>query len=339
MSTDAINLDNVIRKAAALRALADDPRTPPHEADSARAKADAIMFKYKIDSLTAPEQQGIARPVPVWKTIWVCRSDNSWQDHYYSIAVAAVNGAQCRYSAVYRTNEDDGHRWLALETVGYESDVRYAEVLLDSAMSAFGRHLEPKWDKGESDAANCLRLRRGGMERRRIAMAMFGGFQNDNEFKAQNRKVTNLIKAEAKRIGEPHLADEILGRGTNIATYRKSYADSFYWTLTSRMRTKAHADNSEATGLVLASAKDAVDEMFYERYPHLRPKARLEGTSANTQKDCEKCEKTKSGYCREHAWLRPRASRDTAYSSAGARAGTHAARSVDLGGSSSRSLA
>lgn len=335
------NLDNVIRKASALRALADDPRTPPHEADSARAKADAIMFKYKIETLTAPEQVGIARPVPVWKTIWVCRTDSDWLNHYYSIAMAALNSAQCRTHQGYEYNQDDnGSRWLVVYAVGYESDLRYAEVLLDNAVSAFGRHLEPKWDNAETPAENALRLRRGGMERRRIALAMFGGFQTENEFKAQNRKVTNLIKKEVERIGEPHLIHEILGRTSNIATYRKSYADSFYWTLTSRMRTKAHQDQSEAIGIVLASAANAVDEAFYEKYPSLRPKASIDNSSVKTHKDCDKCLRTKSGFCREHSWLRPHKSRESAYSSAGARAGTSAARDVDLGrGTGSRTLA
>lgn len=50
--------------------------------------------------------------------------------------------------------------------------------------------------------------------------------------------------------------------------------------------------------------------------------------------DCEKCQKAKSGYCRDHSYLRPSyaAPRERAWSPAGDRAGRAAARSIDLGG-------
>jgi hypothetical protein len=328
------NLDNVIRKVQALTALADDPRTPPHEAASARAKADAMMFKYKIESLTTPEQPGILRPTPQWKTIWVCRSSSMWRNHYSGLTRFVLDKAQCRYvGKVVENSEDEGHRWQVYEAVGYESDLRYAEVLVASAVSAFGRHLEPQYDPTETPAANALRLRRGGMERRRISLVLFGAWETENEMKAKNRKVTKLIQQEADRIGEPNLKKELLGRSTSISTYRQSYGDSFYWTLQTRLYSKKIEDGLEGSGLVLASAADAVDEMLYERYPHLRPVAVIDGTSSKTQDKCPKCEKTKSGYCAEHRWMKPRAYRETAYSTAGARAGASAARSVDLGSS------
>jgi hypothetical protein len=203
-------------------------------------------------------------------------------------------------------------------------------MLITHAIAEFGKRLEPKYDPSETLAANALRLRRGGMERRRIAMQLLGTWTTENEMTAKNRKVTALIKEEAARIGEPHLAEELLGRGNNIKTYRQSYAEAFYTTLRGRIRTfEMEASNAEQA-LVLASAKNAVEEAYYARYPDLRPKASL-GTSADTHKDCEKCAKAKSGYCREHGWLRPRKYRDTPYSSSGARAGANAARSVDLG--------
>lgn len=324
------NLDNIMRKVRGLIANADDPATPPAAAATFREKAEALMFKYKIESLTAAPEARIERPVPVWKTFWVCRTDNEWRSFYAGIAQEAMHQDDIRYRQEYATNEDDGHRWLTYQVVGYESDLEYAELLMTTAMHAFGRNLEPKVDPKETDAANALRLRRGGMERRRIAMALFGGWETVNEMKAKNRKVTRLIKEEANRIGQPELINELLGRGgSNIATYRKSYANGFYWTLHSRMRTKKLFDATEEQALVLASAKDAVAEAFYTRYPHLRPKAAVE-SSFSTYDECERCKKTKSGYCREHAWLRPKKQRETAYSYAGARAGSDAARTVDL---------
>lgn len=324
------NLDNIMRKVRGLLANADDPATPPAAAVTFREKAEALMFKYKIEALTAAPTATVARPVPVWKTFWVCRRNNEWSNFYAGIAREAMHQDDIRYMLHSRLNEDDGHTWLVYDAVGYEPDLEYADLLMTNAMQAFGRNLEPKVDPTESDAANALRLRRGGMERRRIAMALFGGWTTENEMKAKNRKVTNLIKKEAERIGQPELIRDLLGRGgANIATYRKSYASGFYWTLNDRMRTKKVQDATEEQTLVLASAKDAVAEAFYERYPSARPKAAV-SSSASTYDDCAKCKAAKSGYCREHSWLRPKKHRETAYSYAGQRAGADAARTVDL---------
>lgn len=329
------NLDSIMRKVRGLIANADDPATPPAAAVTFREKAEALMFKYKIESLTAAPEQRLERPTPVWKTFWVCRDGNLWRNYYAGIAQEAMHADDIRYKQAHRLNEDDGYYWIVYEAVGYESDLAYAEILMTSAIQAFGRNLEPTVDPTESDAANALRLRRGGMERRRIAMALFGGWETENEMKAKNRKVTKLIKEEATRIGQPELVHDLLGRtGSNIATYRTSYASGFYWTLHNRMRTKKHQDANAEQSLVLATAAHAVEEAFYERYPNLRPKASVE-SSASTKDKCEKCAKTKSGYCREHQWMRPSRARyrETAYSSAGSAAGSAAARSVDLGSS------
>lgn len=326
---DTTDLSGVMRKVTALLANADDPATTPEAAESYRAKADALMFKYKIDSLTAPEQKGIARPGAVWTTIWVCRSNNEWSAHYHGVATAILAHNDVRYKILYQRNEEDGHTWITLHAVGLASDVQYSEALIASAIIAFGKRLEPKVED-ESFAANCLRMRQGGMERKRIAALLLGPWETENEMKAKNRKVSNAIKEEAARIGEPHLADELLGRGTNIATYRKSYASGFYYTLLNRIQVRRSAAQMEASGLVLASAKDIVDEAFYEEYPDRRPKAVVE-SSATKQESCKRCEQAKSGYCREHSWMKPRAYRQTAYSEAGQRAGSHAARTVDLG--------
>lgn len=324
------DLTGIMRKVSALLANADDPATPPAAAETYRAKADALMFKYKIDSLTAPVQAGIAGPKPVWTTIWVARSSNEWANHYYGIASAICAHNEVRYSLEYKRNEDDGHLWLTLEAVGLASDVAYAEALTVSALAAFGKRLEPGVIPGEDFDAACLRMRQGGMERKRIAMLLLGAWSTENEMKAKNRQVSNAIKREALRIEEPHLAEELLGRTTNIKTYRKSYGAAFYSTLVGRIQVRRSAEQLESHGLVLASAKDAVDEAYYEKYPERRPKATVE-SSAPRQERCEKCDKAASGYCREHGWMKPKKYRAGTYSQAGAAAGRHAARTVDLG--------
>lgn len=326
-----------------LLALADDPGATPAEAEIARSQADALMFRYKIDTLTEPEHASLVNPE--WREFWVYEHGNGWGNFYLGIAQGVLRHNGILFTTKSDRRVDDKgftHYWTVLDGVGFGADLQYAEMLITSAIMAFGKAIEPKYDPAETPGQNALRLRRGGMERHRIATAMFGRADTVNAQKALNRKVTKLIKEESAAIGQPNLVDELLGRGgASISTYREAYANGFYWTLDSRIRSLAteRAQSGEGT-MVLASWKERLEEALYVKYPHLRPRAQeaqlpssTGGSQAKSQKDCPKCHKAKSGYCREHLWMKPSTARTTkAWSSAGQRAGSNAARTVDLGG-------
>jgi hypothetical protein len=333
MTAQEDKLERVMAQVRNHLARADDPRTPPAEAETARERAEILMFRYKIETVTADN----AAPTYDlrWAEIPVSRVQSEFMNHYWTIAwnVAHHCGLRLHYEWKWHAEEDGvERRWLVIDTVGYVSDSMYAETLLTNAMIAFGKALEPKVHADETDAKNALRLRRGGMERHRIALALFGPSSTVNEQKTKNRKVTKLIKEEAARLGDPNLAEEVLGRGNNIKTFRASYAEGFVGTLSSRMRMMAIARQSsggEGT-VVLASIKDAVDEAFYEKYPSERPLP-VENRIGEVQEECSRCAKAKSGYCRQHSYRRPHKGRESAWSNSGYNAGSDAARTVDLG--------
>jgi hypothetical protein len=144
--------------------------------------------------------------------------------------------------------------------------------------------------------------------------------------------VTRLIKEGADRAGEDHA--KVLGRGNNIKTFRESYALGFWGTLEDRLRNLALARGEADKGLVLASLKQQVDDLFFDKYPHLRPRPAESGRKPYIapNANCEKCAKAKSGYCREHGHLRPRSGgRSPAFNYGAYDAGGDAARTVDLG--------
>lgn len=318
-----------------LLAIADDPAATPAEAETARSQADALMFRYKIEALTEPEQVSLINPE--WRTYWITRSNSTWSNFYSGIAQQVFRHNGILFATKYQTDHETGHRWLTYEAVGFGADLQYAEMLISSAIAAFGAKIEPKVNPDETPGQNALRLRQGGMERHRIATALFGPSETENEQKGKNRKVTALIKAECIATGRMDLISELLGRGgASIKTYRESYANGFYWTLNQRITALSteRAQSGEGT-LVLASWKERLEEALYERFPHMRPRKeehQIAGPSVSDEQ-CKKCAKAKSGYCREHSWKRPRySSRQRAWSSAGQRAGSNAARTVDLGG-------
>ena len=73
--------------------------------------------------------------------------------------------------------------------------------------------------------------------------------------------------------------------------------------------------------------------MFFAEYPHLRPSESGRAEYVAPNKDCTKCKSAKSGYCREHQYLKPSTGRGRpmAYNYEAASMGRDAARTVDLG--------
>jgi hypothetical protein len=155
-------------------------------------------------------------------------------------------------------------RMLVAHVFGFESDLRYGAILLQSVRVGFAKSLEPKVDPTLSDQVNVYNLRSAGVERIRIARVM--GF---GETGSATAKVTRLFKAECAARGEDAAA--LLGRGNNVKTFRKSYAQSFSSTIWDRLARLRQASAEENRALVLVSRLDEVKEMFYTAYPWMRP--------------------------------------------------------------------
>lgn len=318
------NLDKILGKVQALIARADHPRTPAAEADACRNKAEALMFKYRIDeTLAAQEQQGKMGLRPVWRTIWISPETGPWGTSYRTLAASVAAHVGIRAVVTYAVAED-GTYWHVMQACGYDSDLRYAELLLTACTLAFSSKLEPKYDASLSDEDNAYAMRQGGMERWKIAEALFGAPWD----KAKTRRVTALFKKACAERGED--PSHLLGRNVNVKTYRQSYAQGFVYTLHDRMRRMRQARGADASGLVLASREDAIKEEFYNRYPQMRPNENAEPWK-DPRQDCPKCKKASSGYCREHGYLRPVRGPGRAFSQSGFGRGGAAARAVDLG--------
>lgn len=329
------NLDKILATIAALLARADHPNTPIPEAELSRTRAEKLMTKYRIAEATAVES-GEVILAPVWRRIFVCTYDSEFRNHYYSLATALVDHVGGRYKPTIDHSEAAGGTSYFLDVCGYDSDLRYMELLNSATMLAFSDRLEPKFHPNESLASNAYRMRLAGMERNRIAKVLLGNWTTTNEMKQKTRKVTSLIKEGAALVdADP---SEVLGRGNSVKTYRSSYADGFYSEFMSRLRRMRIQDGLEANTLVLSNRKGNVDEAFYERFPAYRPvetKGEIGGAQASK---CSRCQKAKSGYCKDHSYLRPRKHNPRPFNGAAAEKGRAAARAVNLGGTGGRSL-
>lgn len=325
------DIDGLLRKVQALLAQADHPNTSAIEAETFRAKAEALMYKHRLDEAMFAQAQpmGVA---PTWRNWPICDAASEYERVYRSVSSSIIQHFDCRgvFKQAART---EGYGWqYVMDACGYDSELRMAEMMWTEFMLAFQTKLEPKVDRSLSDQENAYRLRSAGLEGRRIAEMMYG--QNT---KALRSKVRNMFKREAERRGED--PRQLLGEGP-VKGFRKSFADGFEvetWTRLAAMR-RARGD-APATTMVMADRKTKVDEAFYEKYPTLRP-VKVAGSLdwKDPRADCERCKRAKSGYCREHAWLRPAPMKEDRVNYAAYRRGRDAAASVDLGASPGRRL-
>lgn len=328
-STDANKLDDMLRKVQALLARADHPNTPVPEAESCRNKAEALMFKYRIEEASVASGSVIGASIlPQWHTVLICSSRSEFATEYKQLAATAMAHVGIRgvfkHTATYDESGETNYVWQA-EVVGYESDLRIFEVLYTSCMLAFQSKLEPKVDPNVSEQVNAYNMRNAGMEGWRIAQAIYG--KND---KALRVKVRGLFKTEAVLRGEdPSI---LLGKGNSVKAFRKSYADGFVIEMHHRLKRMRMSRGENEVGLVLMSRTENINEAFYERYPMYRPSDGSLAPYKDPRDGCKKCKAAKSGYCREHGWMKPRyrTVKDTTNYTAQDR-GRKAAQAVDLG--------
>lgn len=258
-SAEATKLDDMMRKVEGLLARADHPNTPTAEADSARAMAERIMVKYRIEQedLIKRGEATVNGLDILFKEVKAYHLGNHWSGVYEALMSYAIFHTGCKgVWSGYR----DAERVITI--VGYEADIRYAEALYMNARLVFADRMEPKVDPSLSDEDNVYRLRSAGLERRVVA-EMMGWVKG-------GAKVTRMYKAAcAKRGEEPVLT----GQGISVADYRNGYANGFkneFWNRLHQARNAIEAE-LDSGGIVLHGRQERILEAMYERWPELRP--------------------------------------------------------------------
>lgn len=285
---------NYAAKIQALLATAESlADTNPEASANYRAKAETLMREYRVAEEEALAQD-IAASVPIKYDIVLSATRGGMDRHWYaSIMRRIVDHCGIRAAYSYR----DGDYALVATVVGYEGDVRYAEFLYTAAYLMFSTRVDPVWDDTLPEAENIWRLRNAGIERRKIADRAWG---NGYEAKART-KVQRIYLKECERRGE---AARATGLGHQTSVYREAYAQAFVTTLGRRLQMAREAADSVGGGLVLHGRSDRVDEAFYGHFPHMRPAAPTETVVVvDTEGECERCKKAKSGHCRKHPAL------------------------------------
>lgn len=283
--------------AATIRGLlanAENEALDPSVRQTFRNKAYEMMKRYQVEESQALAENPLAVEPGVLH-FQVPAYVYQLAHNLVQIAQACAKHAEVRLLTKWGWQ---GHTQVLKGTaVGYPGDLRYFEFLWTNAHLMFATKITPVWDSNRTDEENVFLMRQAGIKRREIAEA--AGWDADNA--AVRSKVQRMyVKvAKAKEI-EPVAS----GLGFDSKNYREAYADAFVTTLRVEMRRSREADHTAVPAIFNRAEK--VQEAFYMHCPEARPGQDVEEPYVAPNANCEKCKRAASGFCREHAWMKPK---------------------------------
>lgn len=312
----AEKLDSILRKIQALLNQADHPNTGDVEAATFRGKAESMMMEYRIAEDDLVQSGAVPVLTPGLRAWDAYPNGNPFASQYRILLSYITHHAGVRW-VIVPERQNDGSYMMMAQAVGFDSDLRYAEVLYQAVRLAFSARMEPTKDDRLSDEDNVFAMRNAGIERRRIALLM--GWSE----KSGCAKATRLYIRACEARG---ITPDLTGRSTPMKLYREEYARQFVVTINERLRRMRDAADSVRGALVLASRKEDVDEEFYTRFPNLRPST-VPATASH--KSRKMSQREINAYYKRVA--REETKRETPAALAGRAAGHRAASEADLG--------
>jgi hypothetical protein len=281
------DLAGTMRRISGLIAKAESTEFP-EEATSLRAKAEELMARYRIEEEELISSSTAVTIAPVTRNVPLTTHQSQFRNEHVWLWAAIARHCGIRYHATYLV-EDNEYVYVAM-AVGYDIDIRLAEMLYSSARLVFGANLEPEVNPNETDAQNIYRLRSAGIDRQTIAERVFG-----RKGHAEGLKVGQLYREECARRGE---APKVTGRNVNAKTYREAYAQEFVTAFSSRLRVARDAADAAVGALVSVGRAERVEEAFYTLFPAYRPLPQPEVAEDKTAKPRKERGMTKADLAR-----------------------------------------
>ena len=271
--------DKILNIIAALLAQAEHPNTSEIERDTFLAKADAMMAKHMIDeALVRMAQKPDERRKPVRVDVKLYDYGTTFGNRMRVIAAQLFKTVGVRAAYSHRTGEST--------LVGFEEDVKWAQLLFMNIQTSFLAKMTPKWDPQRSFDDNVAALRESGAkwdyiartaerhEQLGVPYGSLPGWDDKGREKVQDMLVT-AYRRWCRKTGSTPV------KVTRHEAYRHSYAEAFTARVCARLEEMAEARREAGSGmeLVLYNVQEAVDAAFYEAFPDLDPeaqKARME---------------------------------------------------------------
>lgn len=279
-----MELSSLLNKVRALIAKAEHPNTDPIEAKTFRQGADRLMLKYAIEEALLNETRPAAeRSKP--GTIELDLSGAGWEMQQYLgdllSAVARFNRCRVRHYTRY-----DRERQCYLSKVyGFESDLRFVEMLYTTLRLHMLGALRPGISPTESLEENCYRLHNAGYNWLEIAemygWSKEGHFDLDDDRwgkECWRHKETGELKTNWQ-LGGMHKrayqkACKMRGEDTKVipaggtSTYRNSAVSGYVSGIRDRQR-HAASGRGPGTEVALHGMLDDIDRLFRAENPDL----------------------------------------------------------------------
>ncbi len=277
-----MELNDALRKVRLLIAKAEHPGTDSAEAGILRQKADELMLKNAIDAAALeaskpPELRG----QPEILIIDLVGEGDVLHEMAYMAALVASH-CRCRIRA-YSDYDSQRSTWLS-KVYGYESDLRYFEIMYTTLRLHMVGALIPSWDDSQTVGENVYRFHNAGFNW--VDIARMHGWRKQPQWKYPDvktpfkHKVTGEVIPNndfGKLFKAPYLR-ECKARGTKLVkitpsgakTWRRCAADGYTNRISQRLAEVAGTRDESSVG-ALVLRRDDLDAYFRDQNPDLFP--------------------------------------------------------------------
>jgi hypothetical protein len=268
--------DDILDKVHKLIQKAEHDSTPPAEADLCRNMADAIMRKYAIDQAKLDETRPAAQRSLPDKIEVVLTDDGSLLQYMADLSGAVARHCDCKIRHYSRYGSDGWHSNI----YGFESDLRYFEILYATLRLHMLGALRPGINPAKTVAENAYILHNAGLNW--FDMAKLEGWVEVPSLPGETKYMyknshTGERQKWAMCIGKfkQGYAEEIARRGEKwmtitpgaTRTFRINAATGYVSRIGQRLREVR--EHRAQVGNVLALRHEDVDRMFREENPEL----------------------------------------------------------------------
>lgn len=265
----------LIAKAESLSQSGDPDQA--READACRKMADAMMLKYAIDAATLRNSQPAdVRAKPTKIKVGVCEVGSPYERWFMLLVQTVAEHCRCMVlvGMANQTNPDliaafRSHGYKVTATVyGWESDLRYFEILYTSVLLHMSGGIDPRPDFSLTDGENAFRLHNSGFNWGEIARMYYGrhehGWDGSKVLKGEyypgkywKREYDKYIRKNSlERVSLPPKFTE-----SARLNYRLNFARSYATTITKRLWMDREARDTGAA-LVLASSMEEIRKLW-----------------------------------------------------------------------------
>lgn len=273
-----MDLNDVLRKVRALVARAEHPETPEAEAKAASEMADALMLKYAIDEATIDKGRPEAQRSKPSSIDVALTGDNTLIAYMGFLAEQVAKHCNCLIRT-YRHYDYTEHTWMA-RVYGFESDLRWFEIMYTTLRLHMVGALRPKIDPALSMGENAYNLHHAGQNWQEIAhLAGWRGpvtsrpgeasCMYEHEATGERRSYAQAVlqykkayQAEVRKRGEEGVRIPPAGG----ETFRRSSAEGYARRIEQRLR---EMREHRQIGSALALRVDLVSQFFRDDNPDL----------------------------------------------------------------------